>query len=207
MSRILVLSLFTLFSAVGCRAFSWKAGPSGHQTAGDRREDIRSRLIALAEDLLEEHEERPEFGGADLFRMLDALGAAGAWRSGQGVRRLVEIAKRRNAYHAEGDPRPGDIVLFHNQWDANGNGEMDDWLTGAGVVVKSERGRFEAVIRTGHAPRRVRVSPDTPSERSVNGEVVNSFARVPQKSDPKDTTYLAGQLYAGFIDIEAWLED
>ena len=207
MSRIAVLSLLTLLTAVGCRTFSWKEGPSRRTGAGAGQDGIHDRLIAIAEDLLADSEERPEYGGADLYRMLDELGAAGAWRSGQGVRRLVEIAKRRHAYRAEGNPKPGDIVLFHNQWDANSNGEMDDWLTGAGVVVKSTGGRFEVVTRTGHAPRRIRVCPDTPSQHSVGGEVVNSFARVPRKSDPKDAVYLAGQLYAGFIDIEEWIED
>ncbi len=207
MNRIAVLAVLTLLTAVGCRTFSWKEGPRRSAAADGRPEDVRARLIALAEDFIEDAAERPEFGGADLYRMLNALGVAGAWRSGQGVRRLVEIAKRRDAYRADGEPRPGDVVLFHNQWDANENGEVDDWLTGAGVVVKTMGGQFEAVTRTGHAPRRVRVYPDNPSKRVIDGEVVNSFVRVPEKSDPKDAAYLAGQLYAGFIDIEAWVED
>ena len=214
MIRISVLTLFAVFATLGCSTFSWKEGPSRFSDKrrtgakqNDSPEDLRLKIVSQAEDLLRGSQEMPEFGAGDLSRVLKKLRVAANWESGQGLNRLVEIARKRRAYRAEGTPRLGDIVLFHNQWDVNGNGENDDWNTGAGIVVKTKGERFEVVTRTGHGPRRVHVWPEKPSSRKIGGELVNSFVRVPEKSDPKDTRYLAGQLYAGFIDVDKLVGD
>ncbi len=164
--------------------------------------DLRERAVALALASLDDRTERPDFGAGDVGRVLEELLPRLDWKPAQGIASLADRATAAGALSTDGRPRPGDIALFHNQVDANGNGAVDDWHTGAGVVVERDGPRFDAVVRTGHAPRRITAWPDGPAAREVRGRVVDSFLRVPHPSDPDDTPYLAGQLYAGHIDLE-----
>jgi len=164
--------------------------------------DVRRRAVAWARDLLDDRTERPDWGAGDAGRLFEELLPRLDWRPRQGIAALAERASAAGALSTDGRPRPGDIVLFHNQVDANGNGEVDDWHTGAGVVVGRDGPRFVAVARTGRAPRRITAWPDGPAVRELRGRVVDSFLRVPHPSDPEGTPYLAGQLYAGHVDIE-----
>lgn len=173
----------------------------GEQPAGPDA-DPRAAMIAGARDLLGQTEERSGYGAPDLERILGRAIPSLDWRASQGLAALVETAERAGAYSTDGDPRPGDIALFHNQVDANGNGQVDDWLSGCGVVVERDGPLFVAVVRTGHAPREIAAWPDGPAVRILDGQVVNSFLRVPHRSDPEDTPYLAGTLYAGHIDVD-----
>jgi hypothetical protein len=165
--------------------------------------NLRQRMVDAALTLLDEGGEREDYGTSDLAAILKKAGASVDWNPSDGLDTLQQKAQKKGAYRANGMTEPGDIVLFHNQLDANQNGENDDWLTGAGVIVESRGARFEAVIRTGNAPRRISAWPDRPSLRMHQGKVVNAFVRIPQRTDPEDTAYLAGQLYAGHIDIGA----
>jgi hypothetical protein len=143
-----------------------------------------------------------DFGAADLEAILHRVDVRIDWNARQGLAALVSVAKKKRAYHARGAPSAGDIVLFDNQWDANVNGRLDDRLTGSGVVTWADGVKFQAIVRTGNAPRRVIAWPDGPAKRIVDGEKVNDFLRVPSRSDPVDTLYLAGSLYVGYIDID-----
>ena len=164
--------------------------------------DIREQMVVKAEDLLENGSESPGFGAEDLETIFSSIGVDVNWQASSRLDALVSLAKKKGAYKTDSGPDAGDVVLFHNQVDANGNGLVDDWLTGCGVVVDLNRPKFDAVVRTGHAPKLVTVWPDGPSRNTVSSETVNSYLRVPNRSDPQDTMYLAGQLYAGYIDIE-----
>ncbi len=159
-------------------------------------------MVAEAENLLSVDDAHGSFGAEDLETMLNTLDVRAGWRAEQGLDALVSLARKKDAFDNDTRPTPGDIVFFHNEFDANLNGETDDWLTGCGVVVDRHGAQFTAVTRTGHAPRRVVVSADGPAVRMVEGEIVNSYLRVPSRADPADAAYLAGQLYAGYVDIE-----
>ena len=159
-------------------------------------------MVAKAMSLLEKGTESPGFGAEDVDRALSDLTVKTPWHADKGLEALVSLARQRGAYDTGGEPLPGDIVLFHNQLDLNANSENDDWLTGAGIVLETSGLTFDAAIRTGHAPRRVTACPDKPSHRTSGDDVINSFVRIPTRADPKDTAYLAGQLYAGHINIE-----
>ncbi len=165
--------------------------------------DIREEMVAAAKALPGSDIESPGYGSGDLQGIFSKLGIRVDWNAAKGLEALVKIAEKKGAYHTGPDPEAGDVVLFHNQVDANGNGAVDDWLTGSGIVTHTKGRTFFTVVRTGHAAKEVTVTPDGPGRYDANGEVVNSFLRVPTHADPKDTLYLAGQLYAGYIDIEA----
>ena len=164
--------------------------------------DVREKALRIADALLRENSSINDYGDSDIGRLSEAIRSTLPWRARDGVPALARQAQIRRAFNADGRPLPGDIVLFHNQYDRNRNYETDDWHTGCGIVIEVQRDRFVAVIRTGHRPRRVTVSPLYPSVRKDNKSIVNSFVRIPAASDPEDTEYLAGQLYAGHIDLE-----
>jgi hypothetical protein len=159
-------------------------------------------MVKEAEALMARGTVKDDFGARDLEAILHRIDVRINWKARQGLRALVSTAKNKRAYHSRGAPNAGDIVLFDNQWDANINGRLDDRLTGCGVVTWTDGEKFQAIVRTGNAPRRVTAWPDGPARRIVDGEKVNDFLRVPSRSDPVDTPYLAGQLYVGYIDIE-----
>ena len=168
--------------------------------------DIRLKMAARANELLDASPDRSDYGIQDLETILDSVMPGLGWRADAGLSSLVDRAKSAAAYHTSARPDKGDIVLFHNQLDANGNGELDDWLTGCGVVVDTKGRRFEAVTRTGYAPRRIVAWPDGPDTTVTDGRKANSFLRIPHRSDPPGTAYLAGRMYAGFIDSKALAE-
>jgi hypothetical protein len=55
---------------------------------------------------------------------------------GNGVNRLYLTLKDRKVLHADACPRTGDVVIWDNTWDANGDGDRtNDPRTHAGVVL------------------------------------------------------------------------
>jgi hypothetical protein len=206
--KVLVLLLLTI---TGCSAA--KPAPPAQtkwsrlfnieksSTTGKVPPRLRDRMVTRANALLEARADADGYGEQDLGSVFQNLELNLSWSADKGTSALVTLARKHGAYHTDTDPRPGDIVLFHNQLDVNGNGKMDDWLTGCGIVTSLSGGKFRAVVRTGHALKQVVVWPDGPSRRKINGKKTNYFLRVPTRADSSDTEYLAGQLYAGYIDI------
>lgn len=166
---------------------------------------IRRDAVAFARKRLETASWKTDFGQTDIADLFAALKARVDWSKDNPLSDLIRAAERRKAFSAADLPRPGDIVLFHNQTDRNGNKTDDDWLTGCGIVTDTKDKTFNALVRTGRGPRSVVVTPGTPSVRVRTGRVINSFLRVPSPADPTDAEYLAGQLYAGRIDIDRLL--
>jgi hypothetical protein len=159
-------------------------------------------MVKEAEACLARGTVKDDFGAQDLAAILRRADIRIHWNAQQGLAPLVSVAKKKGAYHTQGAPELGDIVLFDNQWDANVNGKLDDRLTGCGVVTWTDGARFRAIVRTGNAPRRVTVWPGGPNRRIVDEEKINDFLRVPSRSDPVETPYLAGQLYVGYIAVD-----
>lgn len=176
------------------------ASPTGVSRSEKRR--MRERMVKEAETVLASGTVKDDFGAEDLAGILDRVGVRIKWQARQGLAELVALAKKKRAYRTRGAPDVGDIVLFDNQWDANVNGKLDDRYTGCGVVTWTDGAKFQAIVRTGNAPRRATLWPDGPARRIVDGEKINDFMRVPSRSDPVDTPYLAGQLYVGYIAVD-----
>ncbi len=232
MYRLPAISILLLFGALSCAggsprnfplyrspllAGSWAARPprlpenGSQQNASDNDtkeptnsavDSIRKRLVAGAEELLKKRDSAIGFGWQDLASILKQMGRSDIINGERSLPAFAESAKSVGAYSSDDDPSPGDIVLFHNQRDVNGNGGNDDWYTGAGVVISRTRGSFSAVTRTGNKPRIVVTTPKYPSGRKSGSKQTNCFVRTPQRFDPSDTYYLSGRLYAGYIDVE-----
>jgi len=171
----------------------------------DEEGDVRGRMVAAARRWLRDGADRPErgYGARDMDEILAQVMPGLSWDASNGLDDLVSLARERKAYRSDARPRRGDVALFHNQYDVNANGAFDDWLTGCAVVLDTDGPRFTAATRTGHAPREIVVWPDGPSTEKIDGEKVNSYLKIPTRADPADAEYLAGDLYAGHIDVEA----
>lgn len=224
MMRLVFALLMGAVTNTACATLSYDHDPIMHTPLADTRwaeptgatkdepdgtmtlvSGIRQQMVSAALEIESTGAEKDDYGVSDLSEILKKTDTPPQWTAADGLFALTDLAKKKRAYLTDGEPELGDIILFHNQLDINANGENDDWLTGAGVVVDARGGRCEAVTRTGHAPRRVSAWPERPSLRTHNGSIVNSFVRIPQRTDPPDTSYLAGQLYAGHIDSEMLL--
>ena len=178
----------------------------GHHAGADTKDaddniDIRAAMIIQAEALIG-NKSNNGWGEKDLANILHDLLPKFNLHKYETIRNLKKTADSCGAFSSNGIPEAGDIVLFHNQVDTNKNQKFDDWLTGAGIVIKNYRHGFEAIARTGNLPRRIKVWPNGPAVDRLDGEKINSFVKIPRRSDPVDAEYLAGQLYAGHINIE-----
>jgi len=168
--------------------------------------DLRRRIVSEAEILAHQTTSVPQYGTEDVQRIAEGVVGDTLWKPGTALETVVDAAKSCGAYQTGRAPRNGDIVLFHNQSDLNGNGTSDDWFTGCGIVTDSDGSHIEVTSRTGNAPRRIELWLDGPSVYTHKGKVVNGFARVPTRNDPQDAEYLSKQLYAGFIDVEIFAQ-
>lgn len=111
------------------------------------------------------------------------------------------IQKSGTIYHAQ-TPVVGDLVFFHNTYDANGDRRNNDWYVHVGVIESVDRNRTITVLsyRNGEVTRD-HLNLTHPHEASLDGETINTKLRTYQKNDPPYTQYLAGQLFAGFGSI------
>lgn len=104
-------------------------------------------------------------------------------------------------YHSE-TPIVGDLVFFHNTYDANGDRRNNDWYVHVGVIESVDRNGTIAFLsyRNGVVTRDY-MNLKHAHETRVDGETANSSLRTKQKSDPAYTQYLAAELFAGFGSI------
>lgn len=132
--------------------------------------------------------------GVDLY---DSLGEI---KGGNGVGRIYGHVMRHGRIHYGPTVHPGDLVFFHNTWDFNGDGLVNDPLTHVGVVERVDSdGTVVFVSRVSRGIQRFRMNvraPDT--HRTSDGRVLNDFMRRKGSRDPHATKYLTGQLFAAF---------
>lgn len=92
------------------------------------------------------------------------------------------------------EPRPGDIAVFHNTWDRNRNGRLDDPFSHIAVVEQVEAGRVTLIHRGGSGVSRLKMNLQRPFDRSENG-VLRPAGRHPMAR--------AGELFGGFGSLVA----
>ncbi|GEM_PF-854708 len=126
---------------------------------------------------------------------------------GNGVGRLHESLRRREAIHFDAYPRPGDIIFWDNTWDADGDGDRtNDPLTHAGVVLEVDP---DGTIRYVHAHHRRGVVVEVMNllepakNRDRKGKTINSplalGSGVSRRDNPRH--WLSGDLWNSFGDI------
>jgi cell wall-associated NlpC family hydrolase len=152
--------------------------------------------------------------GADCSGFVDAVYEA----EGIPLRRLRALASPRGtsgvasawaAVGAYGDrtdrpalPAPGDLVFFHDTWDRNGNGRVDDPLTHVGIVEWVDpRGTVTFLHRGGSGVVRAVLNLYQPGERAAGEVELNSYMRRKGRRAER-AARLAGELFAGFGRID-----
>lgn len=91
-------------------------------------------------------------------------------------------------------PRPGDIAVFHNTYDANRDGKRNDRFTHISVVEAVEGDVVTLIHRGGRGLARHRMNLAAPDDEATND---------PLRRRPRGSTMqvLAGQLFAGYGDL------
>lgn len=99
-------------------------------------------------------------------------------------------------------PKVGDIVFFHNTFDANADGRNNDWYTHVGMIqAVSGDGTAEVVAWKEDATTVHRINLESPEVAEAGGDTLNTRLRKPGNDDAPFTQYYAGQLFAGFCGI------
>jgi hypothetical protein len=99
-----------------------------------------------------------------------------------------------------GEARPGDVVFF----DTHGTGEEPACADHAGLVeAAAGDGRLGFVEARGGQVRHSFVDPAQPAvRRDDRGEILNSFLRTKQVSDPPAARYFAGEMLCGVFRVK-----
>jgi len=118
-----------------------------------------------------------------------------------GVAAIYRRARTVGALH-EREPRPGDLVFFHDTYDRNRNGRHDDALTHIGVVESVDPdGTVTFIHRYGLGVSRSRLNVSAPhAHASSDGHVINDYLRRATRKDR--TSLLAGELFSGYASPE-----
>jgi hypothetical protein len=121
-----------------------------------------------------------------------------------GVAALWAAAGRYGQRWRGGDwPAPGDLVFFHDTWDRNGNGALDDPFTHLGLVEWVDaQGTVTFLHRAGPGVVRGHLTLEQPrTMRAGDGAELNAPLRVRVSRDDRAPA-LAGELFVGFGRIE-----
>lgn len=132
--------------------------------------------------------------GVDLY---DGLGELDG---GNGVGRIYGHMVQQGLIHYGPIVHPGDLVFFHNTWDFNDDGRLNDPLTHVGVVERVDRdGTVVFVSWVSGGVERFRMNLQNPNiHRAGDGRVLNDYLRRKGAWDDNRTPYLTGQLFAAF---------
>ncbi len=138
--------------------------------------------------------------GVYVTQGIDVYDGLGELDGGNGVGRIYGHVVRHGQIHYGPTVHPGDLVFFHNTWDFNGDGRINDPLTHVGLVERVEGdGTVVFVSRVSGGIERYRMNLRRPhTHRTSDGRVLNDFLRRKGSRDPNTTPTLTGQLFAGF---------
>ncbi len=138
--------------------------------------------------------------GVYLAHGTDLYDGAETEETATGVRLIHQYVASRGRLHRGPDPRPGDLVFFHNTWDRNRDGRVNDMLTHVGIVELVEAdGTVVFVSRVSRGVERYRMNLATPHlHRAPDGRILNDYMRRKRSNDPDPIRYLTGELFAGF---------
>ena len=125
---------------------------------------------------------------------------------GNGVSRLYASLKERKALHNDTLPRPGDVIIWDNTWDANNDGNLtNDPKTHAAIVVAVEE---DGTIHYAHEHIRRGVIVEVMNMKrprdyqDEKGKIINSpLALVSGTSRGRPEHWLSGDLLNAFGDV------
>ena len=131
---------------------------------------------------------------------IDLYGGEPSDPHANGVQIIYEHIRQQGRFHQGPVAHPGDLVFFDNTWDYNGDGKVNDPLTHIGIVERQEpNGTVIFISRVAGAVERYRMNLDQPHvHKTDDGRILNDYLRRKDVSDPANTGYLTGELFAQF---------
>jgi probable lipoprotein NlpC len=194
------------------------AGCASVRSPGAVDGDLSARLVSRAEQDL--GRTGPFAAGAERFPA-DCSGFVASVYQAEGIplRRLMtqaapgETSGVAAAYQAARSygvvfggggerPRPGDLVFFHDTYDRNRNGRVDDPFTHMGIVERVEDGAVTFLHRGAKSVSRGTLTRERPGEgRDADGRVLNSVLRDKLPRIAGEAS-LAGELFMAYGRIE-----
>ena len=131
---------------------------------------------------------------------INLMNTTGHHPGDNGVRRIRHYVKKHGRLHQGSTTQPGDLVFFHNTYDANKDGQVNDRWTHVGIVEKVRRdGTVIFISRVSRGIKRYRMNVSSFNQHRVGtGPVLNDFLRRKRWNDPDTTHYLSGELFAAF---------
>jgi surface antigen len=98
------------------------------------------------------------------------------------------------------EPRPGDIVYFHDTHDRNKNRRFDDPFTHVGLVESVDAdGTVTFLHAAGHIVKREKMNLRHPRKtRDEAGNIINHALRVRKRWEKPGDPHLAAELFAGY---------
>jgi hypothetical protein len=137
-----------------------------------------------------------EAEGVPLRRFMSRV----APRESSGVGAAYQVARAHGSVFGGGGawPAPGDLVFFHDTFDRNRNGRVDDPFTHIGIVERVEDGSVTFLHRGGKGVARGKLTLDRPGvARDAAGKALNTALRDKRPALP-GAPVLAGQLFAAY---------
>lgn len=112
------------------------------------------------------------------------------------VKTIYRFVQRYGQIYKE-NPKPGDLVFFHNTYNRSGSGRMNDALTHIGIIEKVDGEIVHFVHHMGHSIIRSRMNLQKPklSRHPQTSERINHVLRRAQRGQ---RSYTAAELFAGF---------
>jgi len=131
---------------------------------------------------------------------------------GNGVNRLYRTLEERKALHRDRYPRTGDVVIWDNTWDANGDGDRtNDPRTHAGVVLAvDEDGTIHYVhenLYKGVVIETMNLLKPTVALDESGKRLNSGMAIATASGGAKPDRWLAGDVFQAFGDLLGIKED
>ena len=131
---------------------------------------------------------------------IDLYGSSAHDPEANGVRLIHAHIRQQGTFHQGPVVHPGDLVFFDNTWDFNGDGKVNDPLTHVGIVERQEPdGTVIFISRVAGAVERYHMNLALPHvHKTADGRILNDYLRRKDVTDPANTGYLTGELFAQF---------
>jgi hypothetical protein len=167
---------------------------------------VRTAATFVGATTIESHGRRIAYDCAGVTRAvflrhgIDLYDADPIDHHANGVRIIHAHIRQQGRFHRGPVAHPGDLVFFNNTWDYNGDGKVNDSLTHIGIVERQEPdGTVIFISRVASAIERYHMNLRLPHvHKTADGRILNDYLRRKDTSDPHNTHYLTGQLFAQF---------
>lgn len=208
---IIILSLFWALSIIifnGC-ASTVKAKP-GLTTYYPKRspllEEERKRLVSTAYSFVGRSKMQV---GKTAFRndcsgAIRAIFAASKLRLGGIIKqhgdndvKTIYRYVQKYGHIIKDNPKPGDLVFFHNTYDRSRNGRLNDALTHIGIVEKTEGNLVLFIHHLGQSVIRSRMNLSLPT-KTFDPNTNKRINHVLRRAQGRHRAYTAAELFAAF---------